>query len=182
MALRKELFFSLCLNYLEGFSTNASLAGPWSFLAGRQWRKHTAWHRSHSGCIIFWISAFGVAWFLDDMEINTLAQARNTLPKSSHYWYNAEDICISGTWKSAWDSFTNALDLGGICLYTRADSLIWAFNKQNGFVTTNLVYESIVLSSNPPMGSRLLDLIWNDTMPRKICCFIWRALMNKLLT
>ena len=81
-----------------------------------------------------------------------------------------------------WDSFTNALDLGGIRLYTRADSLIWDFNKQNGFVTTNLVYESIVLSSNPPMGSRLLDLIWNGTMPKKICCFIWLALSNKVLT
>ena len=95
----------------------------------------------------------GLLDFLDDMEINTLARACNTLPGSSHYWYNAEDLCISGTWKSAWDSFTNALDLGGIQLYTRADSLIWDFNKQNGSVTANLVYDSIVLSSNPPVGS-----------------------------
>ena len=97
--------------------------------------------------------------FLDDMEINTLARAHNTLPGSSHYWYSAEDLCISGTWKSAWDSFMNALDMGGIRLYTRADSLIWAFNKHNGSVTANLVYESIVLSSNPPVVSRLIDLI-----------------------
>ena len=32
------------------------------------------------------------------------------------------------------------------------------------------------------MRSRLLDLIWNGIMPKKICCFIWLALMNKLLT
>ena len=101
----------------------------------------------------------GLLDFLDDLEINTLARAHNTLPGTLHYWYNAEDLCITGTWKTAWDSFTNALDLGGIRLYSRADSLIWAFNKHNGSVTANLVYDSIVLSSNPSVGSRLIDLI-----------------------
>ena len=105
----------------------------------------------------------GLLDFLDDIEINTLARACNTFPGTFpgtlHYWYNAEDLCITGTWKTAWDSFTNALDLSGIRLYTRVDSLIWAFNKQNGSVTANLVYDSIVLSSNPPVSNRLLDLI-----------------------
>ena len=124
----------------------------------------------------------GLLNFLDDMEINTLAHAHNTLAGSPHYWYSSEDLCITGSWKSGWDSLTKALDLGGIRLHTRADSLIWAFNKQKGSVTANLVYDSIVLSSNPPVGCILFDLIWNGTIPRKICCFIWLALSNKVLT
>ena len=74
------------------------------------------------------------------------------------------------------------LELGGLRLIAQSDSLIWAHNKQDGSVTANLVYDSIVQSSNPPVGSRLLALIWSGTLPRKISCFVWLALMNKLLT
>ena len=45
-----------------------------------------------------------------------------------------------------------------------------------------MVYDSIVQSLSPPIGSSLIDLIWNGTLPKKISCFFWLALSNKLLT
>lgn len=92
------------------------------------------------------------------------------------------DLCIGGEWKIAWEDFTNCLSQGGIHLYSRSDSLVRALNPKNGTVTANAVYDSIVLSLCPPLGSRLLDIIWNGTLPRKISCFVWLAISNKLLT
>ena len=98
------------------------------------------------------------------------------------YWYTTEDLCVVGDWKLAWDTFTRSLEFGGIRLNSHSDCLIWAYNKFDGYVSAKLVYDSIVLSSSPSAGSRLLTLIWSGTLPKKICCFIWLALMNKLLT
>ena len=75
-----------------------------------------------------------------------------------------------------------SMEISGIRLNNQSDSLIWAFNKSDGSVSAKLVYDSIVLTSSPPAGSKLLAFIWNSNLPRKICCFIWLALMNKLLT
>ena len=54
--------------------------------------------------------------FLEDLDITTLSQARNTLLGLHHYWYIDEDLCVVGDWKIAWDSFTRGLEFGGIRL------------------------------------------------------------------
>ena len=74
------------------------------------------------------------------------------------------------------------MDRCGLRLVSGMDSLVWSLNPQNGTVIASAVYESIVTSSCPPLGSRLLDIIWNGTLPKKISCFVWLALSNKLLT
>ena len=59
---------------------------------------------------------------------------------------------------------------------------MWAYNKNDGSVSAKLVYECIVASSSPLAGSSILKHFLLSTLPRKICCFVWLALMNKLLT
>ena len=39
--------------------------------------------------------------FLEDLDITTLSQARNTLPGIHHYWYRTEDLCVFGDCKIA---------------------------------------------------------------------------------
>ena len=124
----------------------------------------------------------GLREYLEDLGISTLSHAHNILPGQHHYWYTAEDLCIVGEWKIAWDNFMRGLEFGRIRLNTQSDSLIWAHNKFDGFVSANLVYDCIVQSSSPPAGNRLLALIWSGTLPRKISYFVWLALKNKLLT
>ena len=87
-----------------------------------------------------------------------------------------------GKWKLAWGSVTRNLEFSGIRLHSRPNSLMWAFNKFDGTISTKLVYESIVANSSPPTGNRVLKHIWSGTLLRKISCFIWLALTNKLLT
>ena len=120
--------------------------------------------------------------FLEDLDINTLSQARNTLPDSQHYWYSAEDLCIDGVWKDAWDAYTRGLHLCGIHLTAQPDTLLWDFNKQDGSISAKLVYDCIVKSFPPSFGSRLHTYLWSSTLPSKIGCFIWLALRNKILT
>ena len=123
----------------------------------------------------------GFREFLEDLDIVTLSQALNII-LGSQYWYSTEDLCVIREWKLAWDSFTRNLELGGIRLHSRSDSLMWDFNKFDGTVSAKLVYESIVANSSSPTGCRVLKHIWSGTLPRKISCFIWLALTNKLLT
>ena len=80
------------------------------------------------------------------------------------------------------ENFTNSMDRCGLRLVSGMDTLVWSQKSQNGTVTASAVYDSIVSSSCPPLGSRLLDIIWNGTLPKKIDCFVWLALSNKLLT
>ena len=94
----------------------------------------------------------------------------------------AEELCIAGDWKLIWDSFTRILELGGIRLNTQLDSMIWAYNKNDGSVSAKLVYDNIVCTYAPSAGNRLIKHIWTGALPRKISCFIWLALKNKLLT
>ena len=124
----------------------------------------------------------GLRDFLEDLDITSLTHARNTLPGTHHYWYSAEDLCVTGDWKLAWDSFTRDLELSEIRLNTQSDVLIWAYNKRDGSISANLVYDSIVKPLSPPSGSRLLALVWSGSLPKKINCFVWLALRNKILT
>ena len=97
--------------------------------------------------------------FLEDLDINTLSQARNTLPDSQHYWYMAEELCIDGVWKVAWDAYMRGLNLYGIRLTTQSDSLVWDFNKQDGSISAKLVYDCIVKSFSPSFGDWIHTLL-----------------------
>ena len=70
----------------------------------------------------------------------------------------------------------------GLRLVSGMDSFAWSLNTQKGIITASVVYDSIVTSSCPPLGSKLYDFIWNGTLPKKISCFVWLAVSNKLLT
>ena len=124
----------------------------------------------------------GLRTFLDDLDITSLSQARNTLPNSQHYWYSAEDLCIAGACKDAWEAYTRGLELCGIRLTSQYETLLWAFNKHYGSISAKLVYECIVKSFSPSFGSRLHSYLWSSTLPRKIGCFIWLVLRNKIIT
>lgn len=75
-----------------------------------------------------------------------------------------------------------SLEIGGIRLNSQSDTLIWAYNKFDGSISAKMVYDNIIHSSSPRAGSRLLTHICTGSLPWKISCFIWLALMNKLLT
>ena len=89
---------------------------------------------------------------------------------------------LEGDWKNIWNSFTRNLDLNGVRLSTEFDSLIWEYNKVNGMISADKVYECIVNSYKPDLGSRLYISLWSSLLPRKIGCFTWLVLRNKILT
>ena len=120
--------------------------------------------------------------YLEDLGIKTLAQAHNTLPDAHHYWYTANELYLEGDWKNIWNSFTRNLDLNGIRLSTECDLLIWEYNKVNGMISADKVYECIVNSYKPDPGSRLFNSLWSSLLPCKIGCFVWLVLRNKILT
>ena len=82
--------------------------------------------------------------YLEDLGIITLAQAHNSLPDAHHYWFTAEELYLEGDWKNIWNSFTRNLDLNGIRLSTEFDMLIWEYNKVNGMISADKVYDCIV--------------------------------------
>ena len=124
----------------------------------------------------------GLRFYLEDLDIKTLSEACNTLSDSQHYWYSAEELYLDGEWKEVWNSYTRNLDLNGIRLSSQSDSLIWDYNKKDGTISADKVYDCIVKSFSPAMGSRLFKTLWSGTLPRKIGCFSWLVLRNKVLT
>ena len=67
--------------------------------------------------------------FLVDLDISSLASARNTLPGPHDYWYSAADLGISGEWKTAWENFTISMERCGLRLVSGMDSLVWSLNS-----------------------------------------------------
>ena len=120
--------------------------------------------------------------YLEDLGIITLAQVHNSLLDAHHYWFTAEELYLEGDWKNIWNTFIRCLDLNGIRLTNTSDSLIWEFNKISGLISADKVYECIVNSYQPNLGSRLFSTLWSNLLPRKIGCFTWLVLKNKILT
>ena len=120
--------------------------------------------------------------YLEDLGISTLSQAQNVLLGQHSYWYTTDDLNIAGDWKVLWEEFTSNLEGARIRLNSCSDRLVWDYNHVNGSVIANLIYDSIVYASSPPIGCPLLALVWSGIMPLKISCFIWLTLENKILT
>ena len=110
--------------------------------------------------------------YLVDMDITTLAEARNSLPDAHKYWYTMEELGVGGSWKEAWNSFIRSLETCGLRLVDLPDALTWYYKRTGGLVTAKSIYDSIAIASSPQVGSRILDIVWNSPLPRKICCFI----------
>ena len=124
----------------------------------------------------------GLRSYLEDLDIKTLAQAHNSLPDAHHYWYSAKDLLLDGEWKDISNTFIRNMVLNGIHLSADSDSLLWEFNKKDGKISVAKAYECIVNSHNPVLSSRLYTSFWSRLLPRKIGCFLWLVLKNKVLT
>ena len=120
--------------------------------------------------------------FLEDLDISTLSQAHNILHDAQDYWYMADELGLEGSLKEAWNAYTEGLVNGGIHLSSLDDSLVWDFNKKEGTISAKYAYECIVNSYSPPVGTRTDSLLSNSALPRKIGCFIWLVIRNKILT
>ena len=124
----------------------------------------------------------GLRTYLADLDIITLAHARNTLTDAQGYWYTAEELFLDGEWKTAWISYTRALDLNGIKLTEVSDSLMWEYNKKDGHVSASSAYDCIVDFYRPVGGKKTPLSLWHSSLPRKIGCFIWLMQKNRILT
>ena len=67
-------------------------------------------------------------------------------------------------------------------LIDQMDALTWSYKKSNGSVSAKLTYDCIINASSPPSDNRLLTFVLNSNLPRKVCCFTWLVLKNRLLT
>ena len=112
----------------------------------------------------------GLRSYLEDLDIISLAQARNTLPDAHCYWYSTDELLLEGEWKSAWNLYTRALELNGIRLSDAPDILMWDYNKKDGMVSASSAYDCLVHFYRPHLR---ITSLWNCTLPRKIGCFIW---------
>ena len=124
----------------------------------------------------------GLRSYLEDLNIISLAQVHNTLPDACQYWYTADELLLAGEWKSIWNRFISHLVLSGIRLTNDPDTLLWDFNKKDGKLTAAKAYECIVKSHCPVPGNRLYTSLWSSSLLRKIGCFTWLVLKNKVLT
>ena len=117
-----------------------------------------------------------------DLDIISLAQAQNSLPDAHCYWYSADELLLDGEWKTAWNSYTRALELNGIRLTEAPDILMWDYNKKDGMVSASSAYDCLVNFYRPVMRNRVSLSLWNSSLPRKIGCFIWLVQKNRILT
>ena len=154
---------------------------------------HLYWHVGHGHDILLGVDPVmgnhaslpfsdELRTYLEDLGISTLAQAHNTFFDAQQYWYTADDLYLEGEWKIVWNTFIKGLNLCGIRLTSEPDSLIWDYNKLNGMITAEKMYECIVKTHLQDPGSRLFTCLWACPLPRKIGCFIWLVLNNKILT
>ena len=67
-------------------------------------------------------------------------------------------------------------------LSSSTDKLVWEYNRSEGSVTAELVYDSIIFSSSSLIGFPLQALILSGILPKKIRCSVWLALANKIRT
>ena len=69
-----------------------------------------------------------------------------------------------------------------IRLSSSTDKWVWQYNRPEGSVTAELVYDSIIFSSSSLIGFPLQALILSGILPKKIRCSVWLALANKIRT
>ena len=120
--------------------------------------------------------------YLEDLNICTLSQARNTVLPAKSYWLSADGLDLGGSYHNIWDVFIKELQVVGIHLTDSPDTLLWSYNKCQGSLSAKAAYDSIVGSFSPPVVSFDDSFLWNRNIPSKISCFIWLTIRNRILT
>ena len=54
--------------------------------------------------------------------------------------------------------------------------------KKLGTISARDAYDYIVCSFSPPAANLAESLLWTKALPKKISCFIWLVLRNRILT
>ena len=118
------------------------------FLLSLPWLgRHLAWQVGNGENVLLGIDPIvgvsdslmipqGLHEYLEDLDIVTLAQARNSLPNAHKYWFTADELCVSGVWKDAWNYFTRGLETCGLRLVDQLDALTWSYKRSDGTVST----------------------------------------------
>ena len=120
--------------------------------------------------------------YLEDYGICTLDQARNLTSCAQNYWFSAADLDLEGEWKILWDNYIAGLEYGKIRLSDLCDSLLWSHNNYVGVLTAAQGSECIASSYCSVGPSPVLHFIWDLNIPKKICCFIWLIVRNRIFT
>lgn len=97
-------------------------------------------------------------------------------------WPSAVSIDLPFPLGIEWELYRLRLIDSGIFLQNLPDRLIWSANTSLGTVTAPLAYEYLLVDSDDREVTGVDKLIWNNTLPLKIGCFIWLCLQNKILT
>ena len=120
--------------------------------------------------------------YLADLDICTLAHARNPCSSEPQYWYSSSDLDLAGSYSLIWDDYIKELSALGIRLNDNPDKLAWTFNRSSIDITAKEAYNCIYQSSMD--GDNMADCppVWNKSLPLKISCFIWLAYHNRILT
>ena len=155
--------------------------------------KHLSWQIGNGECILLGLDPFvglGSSFafpeelrsYLVDLDICTLAHARNFCSIEPQYWYSATDLDLAGTYSLIWDDYIRELSASGIRLTDSPDKLAWTFNKSSIDISAKEAYNCIYQSSMA--GDIMVDCppVWHKSLPLKISCFIWLAFHNRILT
>lgn len=62
------------------------------------------------------------------------------------------------------------------------DELVWSWNIEKGFVTTNLAYQSLSYINLLDDNRWWYKAIWKVNIPSKIICFMWLCLIDGVFT
>ena len=120
--------------------------------------------------------------YLEDYGICTLSQAWNYTSSASGYWFTAEELDLTGEWKSIWDNFIRGLEYGRIRLSDQQDTLLWSFNKYVGSITASVGYDCILYAKGFEQQDLTLNFLWSLRIPLKIVCFTWLLARDRILT
>ena len=192
----KYMKSSSVIDWLRYKRFNSHCASPmWRvFLQTLPWMgNHLAWQVGDGENILLGVdpivgshSSFSVPEdlrsYLMDLNIGTLSQTHNSLSNSQSYWYTAEDLDLGGSYKQIWNAYTEGLFCAGIRLSDCPDDIVWDYNKKKGTISARDAYDCIVHSCSASVANHVDSFLWTKALPKKISCFIWLALRNKILT
>lgn len=110
--------------------------------------------------------------YLADMDICTLAQARNPCSSAPFYWYSSSDLDLAGSYSSIWNDYINGLSALGIRLNDSPDMLAWSFNRSGLDITAkeayNCIFQSTMVEDSMAVSPPVSPPVWNKSLPLKI--------------
>ena len=101
-----------------------------------------------------------------------LDQARNNTSFASGYWFTAEELDLSGEWKTHWENYIRGLEYNRIRLKDLRDMLLWSHSNYVGPLSAVKGYDCITLISNLEERNPVFDSLWALNIPTKLACFI----------